>query len=125
MKHLLFLSMALAGCAGGNLGTATVAVPSSATDLAFLSAAVSQHTGRTRASDLRRVQIYGLADGSRVGCGDWDAPDPYGDFGGYAPFYVRYQGQSVQQVHTDDLTGFGPAQTGCNSAAARLVGSQP
>lgn len=125
MKHILILGIALAGCSGGTFGTATVAVPSSAAELAVLNAAVSQHSGRSRTSDLRRVQIYALPDGSRIGCGDWDAPDPYGDFGGYAPFYVRYQGQSVQQVHTDDLTGFGPAQTGCNGAAARVVGSNP
>ncbi|SMY08614.1 hypothetical protein [Flavimaricola marinus] len=125
MKQIFLFgaAIALANCSNGDLGMPTVAIGSSASDLAFLNAAVSQHAGRNRPSELRQVQIYALPDGSRIGCGDWDAPDPYGGFGGYAPFYVRYTGGQVSRVHLDDLTGYGPAQTGCYSAHARLTGA--
>jgi hypothetical protein len=124
--HLLALLLALtgSGCVTQDLAQPTTEVRSTSEERAFLAATVSGAAGRSRPSDLQQVRIYRLPDGSRIGCGTWDAPDPYGTRGGRAPFYVRYTSGAVTRVHLDDLTGYGPARTGCQSAEARLTSSE-
>ena len=118
--RLALALLALTGCAASLPPTAETGV--TASDLAIIDAAVRQHSRRPLLGALRDVQVYALPDGQRLGCGDWMAPDAYGGPGGYAPFYVRYAGGEIGQVHLDDLTGYGPARTGCLSAAARVTG---
>lgn len=122
MKQILhsFLVLAFAGCADSTRLSETVMLQTNSFQVALLESAVSQHTGRPTLADLQAVRIFALSDGSRVGCGNWAAPDAYGEFGGYAPFYVRFTGAEILQVHLDDLTGYGPARTGCSSIEARL-----
>jgi len=99
----------------------SVAIAPTAQALALTEDAVSRASGAPLLGALREVRFYQRQDGT-VACGTWAAPDVWGGFAASVPFYVRFAGQSVAQVHLDDTTGYGIARIGCRQVAQNAAG---
>lgn len=72
-------------------------------------------------AQFRDVVGYALPDGGRIVCGELNARNGFGGYGGFAPFYVRMRGTEVIRQYFDDSTGYGPALIGCTRAAEGLI----
>ncbi len=95
------LTLAVLALVAGCVETRDVAVSpaqASSSALATAKAFMADRLKDPESMKIRDVAHYKTVEGDRIVCGEMDAKNSYGGYGGYSTFYVRLQGNVVKKA---------------------------